>query len=97
LLRGRPDPLPRRRALPRVPRRHPLIFHTACARLGIAPAEAAYVGDRRDTDAEAATAAGLTGIWINRTPAPGGLSDLRHLAGVLGLTPTDLGSPAPVG
>lgn len=42
------------------------IFRTGCARLGLAPEEVAYVGDRLRTDAIAATDAGLYGIWLNR-------------------------------
>jgi putative hydrolase of the HAD superfamily len=49
------------------------IFHKGCARLRLAPAEVAYVGDRLHTDAIAARNAGLYGIWLNRnndsTPA----------------------------
>jgi len=50
----------------------PEIFHRGCARLRLAPTGVAYVGDRRDTDAVAATNAGLHGIWLNRAgdPAP---------------------------
>ncbi len=38
-----------------------------------APAETLFVGDNRLLDAEGATAAGLLGVWLNRTgePAPG--------------------------
>ncbi|QKW24093.1 HAD family hydrolase [Kitasatospora sp. NA04385] len=50
----------------------PEIFHLACRALGTAPERTAYVGDRLDLDARAATAAGLLGIWLDRTPpAPG--------------------------
>jgi putative hydrolase of the HAD superfamily len=42
------------------------IFHTACDALGVAPAEAAYVGDDPVVDVEGAQKAGLRGIWINR-------------------------------
>jgi putative hydrolase of the HAD superfamily len=48
----------------------PTIFRTACSRLGLAPEQVAYVGDRLATDAEAATEAGLHGIWLNRTQDP---------------------------
>lgn len=48
----------------------PAIFRYACARLGLPPGDVAYVGDRRDTDADAAAAAGLFGIWLDRPPAP---------------------------
>jgi putative hydrolase of the HAD superfamily len=53
----------------------PRIFRTACARLGLAPYEVAYVGDRLQTDAVAATNAGLHGVWLNRAddPPPAGL------------------------
>jgi putative hydrolase of the HAD superfamily len=45
-------------------------FRAACAELGVAPADAVYVGDRVDVDARAATAAGLRGVWLNRLGAP---------------------------
>jgi len=52
----------------------PAIFALACERLGVQPAHAAHVGDRLDLDAQAAAAAGLLGIWLDRsqanTPAP---------------------------
>lgn len=44
----------------------PRIFALACERQGVAPADAAYVGDRLHTDAIGATAAGLRGVWIDR-------------------------------
>nr|WP_255519046.1 HAD family hydrolase [Kitasatospora sp. SID7827] len=47
----------------------PAIFHLACRTLGVAPEHTAYVGDRLDVDAEAATAAGLLGIWLDREPS----------------------------
>jgi beta-phosphoglucomutase-like phosphatase (HAD superfamily) len=46
------------------------IFHQGCTRLRLAPDEVAYVGDRLQTDAIAATNAGLHGIWLNRDNAP---------------------------
>ncbi|GAA2093384.1 HAD family hydrolase [Kitasatospora saccharophila] len=49
----------------------PEIFHLACRALGTAPERTAYVGDRLDLDARAATAAGLLGIWLDRPSAPG--------------------------
>ena len=49
----------------------PRIFHHACDRLGLAPREVAYVGDRRETDAVAASDAGLRGIWLDREGASG--------------------------
>lgn len=42
-------------------------FTLAAARLGIDPAEVIYVGDRLDMDAQAATGAGMCGVWLNRT------------------------------
>ncbi|MFA1544362.1 HAD family hydrolase [Actinomadura monticuli] len=55
------------------------IFHTACAGLGVSPHEAAYVGDRLVTDARGAAAAGLTGVWLDRSgdPPPDGLEVTR--------------------
>jgi putative hydrolase of the HAD superfamily len=44
----------------------PVIFHTACARLGYPPAEVAHVGDRLDLDAIGARDAGMAGVWLNR-------------------------------
>lgn len=48
---GKPDPRP---------------FLHACAQLGVAPHEAAYVGDELDVDARAARDAGLLGVWLDR-------------------------------
>ena len=42
------------------------IFEYACAQFGVPVTEAVYVGDRLRTDAEGASAAGLTGVWIDR-------------------------------
>ncbi|GLI26146.1 haloacid dehalogenase [Agromyces rhizosphaerae] len=44
----------------------PAIFVEACARFGVAPERAVYVGDRLRTDAIGAARAGLDGIWIDR-------------------------------
>jgi putative hydrolase of the HAD superfamily len=44
----------------------PSIFLHTCALFGVAPEEAAYVGDRLHTDAIGAAAAGLTGVWLDR-------------------------------
>jgi putative hydrolase of the HAD superfamily len=51
----------------------PVIFHTACDRLGCRPAEVAHVGDRLDLDAIGARDAGLAGVWLNRTGPAGGV------------------------
>lgn len=45
----------------------PVIFHTACDRLGFPPNEVAHVGDRLDLDAIGARDAGLAGVWLNRS------------------------------
>ena len=42
------------------------IFHYACDLFGVAPADAAYVGDRLATDAIGAADAGLLGVWLDR-------------------------------
>jgi putative hydrolase of the HAD superfamily len=50
------------------------IFRHAVGQLGVAPERCVYVGDRHDSDARAAAAAGMTGVWLNRAglPAPDG-------------------------
>ncbi|BCJ34718.1 haloacid dehalogenase [Actinocatenispora thailandica] len=62
----------------------PEIFEYACRALAVAPHEAAYVGDNRSTDAEAAHAAGLTGVWLDRhdtgVAAAPGIRRIRTLA-----------------
>ena len=42
------------------------IFEHAVSLFGVAPADAAYVGDRFETDAVGARDAGLTGVWVDR-------------------------------
>lgn len=42
------------------------IFHHACAALGVAPAEAVYVGDDPELDVAGAQRAGMRAVWINR-------------------------------
>ncbi|WP_181722735.1 MULTISPECIES: HAD family hydrolase [Nocardia] len=42
------------------------IFAAACDQLGLDPSRVAYIGDRLHTDAEAATRAGMRGIWLDR-------------------------------
>ncbi|WP_141582900.1 HAD family hydrolase [Actinomadura sp. WMMA1423] len=46
------------------------IFLAACEALGTEPHAAAYVGDRLVTDARGAAAAGLTGVWLDRSGGP---------------------------
>jgi putative hydrolase of the HAD superfamily len=45
------------------------IFRHACDVFGVAPDEAAYVGDRLETDAIGAANAGLLGVWLDREGA----------------------------
>ena len=45
----------------------PRAFELACVRLGVPPHAAVYIGDQLEVDALAAKAAGLRGIWLNRT------------------------------
>jgi putative hydrolase of the HAD superfamily len=42
-------------------------FHAVCAAMDLPPAAVAYVGDHPETDANAASAAGLHGIWLDRS------------------------------
>jgi putative hydrolase of the HAD superfamily len=42
-----------------------LLYDTAAARLGIAPRDIWFVGDRLDTDIAGAKAAGMTAVWFN--------------------------------
>jgi putative hydrolase of the HAD superfamily len=65
------------------------IFARACERLGVEQEQTAHVGDRLDLDAEAATAAGLHGVWLDRlgtAPSPAHvmrIATLRELPGLL--------------
>jgi putative hydrolase of the HAD superfamily len=45
----------------------PRAFELACGRLGVLTHAAVYIGDQLEVDALAAKAAGLRGIWLNRT------------------------------
>ena len=45
---------------------HVSLFNDVCARLGVQPSEAAYVGDSPWADVEGARHAGLRAVWINR-------------------------------
>ncbi|WP_049578044.1 HAD family hydrolase [Streptomyces sp. SBT349] len=44
----------------------PEAFRAVCAAMNLPPHAVAYVGDRPDTDAAAADAAGLHGVWLDR-------------------------------
>lgn len=50
-----------------VPKPDPAIYLEGVRLLGTAPGETLYVGDNRLLDADGATAAGLVGVWLNRT------------------------------
>lgn len=47
----------------------PRIFHQLLEAAGVAPAEAAYVGDDPEADVQGARGAGLTAVWVNRDGA----------------------------
>ena len=51
------------------------IFDATCARLDVEPAACVYVGDKLDSDARAAQAAGWRGIWLDRSGTGTPLSD----------------------
>jgi HAD superfamily hydrolase (TIGR01549 family) len=51
------------------------IFHAACRELGVAPADAVYVGDDVLLDVRGAQRAGLRAVWMNRT---GSRAHLEH-------------------
>ncbi|GAA3491861.1 MULTISPECIES: HAD family hydrolase [Streptomyces] len=59
----------------------PEAFHAACDALGLPPGDVAYIGDEPDIDARGAVAAGLTGIWLDRTGA-GGRPELVSVTGL---------------
>ncbi|MEO3784187.1 HAD family hydrolase [Actinocorallia sp. B10E7] len=67
----------------------PRAFLEACSVLGLPAGHVAYVGDRLDLDALGAQAAGLTGIWLNRTgsavPVPDGIHHITTLAELPGV------------
>ncbi|MEV7012314.1 HAD family hydrolase [Streptosporangium sp. NPDC051022] len=75
-------------------------FHAACEALRLPPSEVAYVGDRLDVDATAASAAGLYGIWLNRAgrPVPGvpGRPSTGTAGGGTGRIGTGEPAPGPV-
>jgi len=51
---------------------HPEAFRAAAAALGVAPAEAAYVGDRPFEDIHGSQAAGMRAIWVPHSQIPVG-------------------------
>ncbi len=71
---------------------HPEIFSRALARLGVAPADALFVGDRADIDVVGAQRMGMPSVWVNRggQALPAGIPppdyevrDLAELARIL--------------
>lgn len=70
---------------------HPSIFRHSCKALGVAPAEAVYVGDHAHNDITGAEAAGLHAVWITTggpwpidlPPPDRQISSLRDLPAVL--------------
>lgn len=58
------------------------IFLHACERLGVAPEQAAHVGDRLDLDAQGAAAAGLRGIWLDRAGAGDAPAGIVRIGGL---------------
>ena len=68
---------------------NPQAFLRSCRELGVAPAEAAYVGDSPVNDVEGALAAGLVPVWIDRYRdgyrLPEGAHRIESLAELSGL------------
>jgi putative hydrolase of the HAD superfamily len=64
------------------------IFALACERLAVEPAHTVHVGDRLDLDAQAAAAAGLTGVWLDRSgeTVTGAGTDVVRIATLYELT-----------
>ena len=57
----------------------PQIFRHACKTAGNKPSDCFYVGDKLETDALAASAAGLTGIWLNRNHLKAELNGIHEI------------------
>ena len=62
-------------------------FGNACTMLGIDPTRTAYVGDNLEVDAVGASAAGLRGIWLDRSrsaaTAPPGVTRITSLSALI--------------
>ncbi len=65
----------------------PVMFHSVCLTIGCAPAEAAHVGDKLDTDAVGAQRAGLGGVWLDRGRTPSTVPDGVHVINSLAELP----------
>jgi putative hydrolase of the HAD superfamily len=72
----------------------PRIFLHACTVFGVAPSEAAYVGDRLRTDAIGAADAGLAGVWLNRSGETSAEDDAAVAASRVGVIDTLAELPA---
>jgi 2-haloalkanoic acid dehalogenase type II len=46
------------------------LFRAACAKMGVAPSECVYVGDRQFEDVMGAHSVGMLAVWINRAGLP---------------------------
>jgi len=66
-------------------------FDRACAAMGVVNARCAYVGDDPKTDALAASAAGLLGVWIDRTAPAGPVAQRVLRIGTLAALPAVIG------
>jgi len=73
---------------------HARIFEETLTRMGLAPADALFVGDRLDIDVAGAQALGMDAAWINRagevcpsdvTPPTYDIRDLAELGPILGV------------
>ncbi len=62
-----------------IPKPDPKIFWHGCKKANENPADCYYVGDNLDTDAKAASAAGFTGIWLNREQEKGNHAALMEI------------------
>lgn len=63
----------------------PAIYLEGVRLLGTEPGATLYIGDNRLLDAEGSTAAGLLGVWLNRTGEPGQGYDGGMVASLPGL------------
>lgn len=70
---------------------HPSIFEAALAAIGVAPQEAAMIGDSEEDDIAGARALGMTAILVDRDglypPGPDRIDTLLVLPAALGLSP----------
>ncbi len=62
------------------------IFQAACTALRVTPTECLHIGDHREHDARGACAAGLRGIWLDRTGlGTEGIERVTGLDGLIGM------------